>query len=137
MPAWSGIIQISESGEAGERPVVDGSDLVAVQVQGPESSKTSERPVVDDGDPVTAQGQVLESSKASERPVVDDGDIVVVQAPRCGCDKWQRRDSNEFGILAVAVVIGTTIITSSVDTTTKDVVQQHDGNSQGNEACPR
>ena len=32
MQTLSGIIQILESGEAGERPVVDGSDLVAVQV---------------------------------------------------------------------------------------------------------
>ena len=29
---WSGIIQDEEGGKAGERPVVDGSDLVAVQV---------------------------------------------------------------------------------------------------------
>ena len=32
MPTWSGIIQIIESGKAGERPADDGSDLVVVQV---------------------------------------------------------------------------------------------------------
>ena len=32
MPTCSGIIQKSESVKAGERPVVDGSDLVVVQV---------------------------------------------------------------------------------------------------------
>ena len=32
MPTWSGIIQLMEKGKAGERPVVDGSDLVVVQV---------------------------------------------------------------------------------------------------------
>ena len=31
MPTWSGIIQLKETGKAGERPVVDGSDLVAGQ----------------------------------------------------------------------------------------------------------
>ena len=31
MPTWSGIIQGVESGKAGERPVVDDGDLVAVQ----------------------------------------------------------------------------------------------------------
>ena len=32
MPTWSGIIQVGESGKAGERPVADGNDLVAGQV---------------------------------------------------------------------------------------------------------
>ena len=32
MPTWSGIIQSLETGKAGERPVVDGGDLVVVQV---------------------------------------------------------------------------------------------------------
>ena len=31
MPTWSGIIQGLESGKAGERPIVDDGDLVAVQ----------------------------------------------------------------------------------------------------------
>ena len=32
MPTWSGIIQDLESGKGGERPVVDGGDVVEVQV---------------------------------------------------------------------------------------------------------
>ena len=32
MLTWSGIIQVHESGKAGEHPIVDGGDLVAGQV---------------------------------------------------------------------------------------------------------
>ena len=32
MPTWSGIIQGGEKSKAGERPAVDGSDLVAIQI---------------------------------------------------------------------------------------------------------
>ena len=32
MPKWSGIIQVLESGKAGERPIVDGGYLIVVQV---------------------------------------------------------------------------------------------------------
>ena len=92
MPTWSGILQGLESGKAGERPIVDDDDLVAVQdpVKGryelAQSGVEGDKKATDTnkiGDMPTWSGiiQGLESGKAGERPIVDDGDLVGVQVP--------------------------------------------------------
>ena len=63
---------------------------------------------------------------AQNRMAMGGGGSVATILPSCRIAEWQRRDGNEGGTLVFAEVHGTIVITSCVNTTAKDIVQQHD-----------